>query len=631
MRYFWMFVLFCSLSCINLNVTWAQKPSVHAEVSSSTVNVEDIFRITFVINNPTGDVGIIKPNLADFILVGGPHQSSSRNIVVNGSKMTQEVSTNFTFVLKAKKAGTFQIKGGTVKVNGQSFQVAPITVKVLAGNNNRRSNSNPDDALDDFDRLQRQMQQQMRDLMRGFDEFEEPDNHPHPQQNNAELSIDKIDENIFLIAEVDKLHPYVGEQVNVTYKLYTRLGMNMRPMSMPQLNGFWAQDEEVSNPETPHQENYKGKRYNVFILRKSALFPQQSGSLTIDAVKAGGWVLVPQLTSGGFYRDQRVEKEISSAPVIVDVQALPPTNEQFKGAVGKFGISAQINQSTYTTDDLIQLTLAINGSGNLGLISAPEIDLPAGLSTIEPEIKDNFTEITPDFSGSRTFTYNISIEKPGIYTIPPIEFTYFDAADNQYKSLKTQAMTVNVTLGIGNNEISTAENKDLVKDIHNIITHTPSADNSSSFVLYKWYYWLTMLLACLSLLFLTKNRQRKANILDKYDDKAAGKVAAQRLSNATNALQAKDSNLFFVEISKAIWLYLSDRLQIPLKHLNKESLQKALHEKNIPEQFDKQTMSIIARCEMALYTPLGGQQQKETLAETYQLIESLEHLLNQKK
>jgi hypothetical protein len=342
-------------------------------------------------------------------------------------------------------------------------------------------------------------------------------------------------------------------------------------------------------------------------------------------------VLVPQRTAGGFYRDQRIEKEVSSAPVTLEVQALPSISVPFEGAVGKFSISAQINQSSFTTDDLMQLTLSINGSGNLGLITAPTLQLPNGMNTIAPEVKDNFTEITPDFSGSRTFTYNISVDKPGLYTIPPIEFRFFDVVDHQYKTLRTQPMNVNIAQGMGNKDETIEGRSDIIKDIRDIVTTPPTFGSGFNFVMYKWYYWLAMLLSTIAFLTFTKRRQRKINAVDKYDEKAASRVAAQRLTNARNALQTKNSRLFFEEISKAVWLYLSDRLQLPLKQLNKESLRAALKEKAIPEATAAQTLNLIAQCEMALYTPLGGQQQKETLATAADLIEALEQQFNQKK
>src|SRR5690606_21009482 len=106
---------------------------------------------------------------------------------------------------------------------------------------------------------------------------------PDPGANTSNsLGADNIDNNVFIVAEVDKTNPYVGEQVNVTYKLYTVLKMSMRPISGPQLKGFWAFDEELPDNMEPHQENYNGRRYNVFILRRTALFPQQTGNLQID-------------------------------------------------------------------------------------------------------------------------------------------------------------------------------------------------------------------------------------------------------------------------------------------------------------------------------------------------------------
>lgn len=618
MRYIHILLCFFTLLLTAPALSFAQGTRIQVELSDNNVYLNEVFYLTYSISGNSSGVRMQQPDLNDFTLLGTPSQSTGYNVVVVNGSMSRETITSFTYPLRAKRTGTFRIKGAGVRTqSGQTISAATATVTVRPGKRNR--------AEDEFSRIDR-LQKQLQDLMR-------EDMEPQPQQqqrpNYEDFTLDKINNNIFLKAEVDKLNPVVGEQVNVTYKLYTRLQMNMRPVAMPQLNGFWAQDVEISDPGTPHQENYQGKVYNVFTLRKTALFPQQSGTLRIDPFKASGWVNVFEKGNGGYY-DQRVNKELQSDVVELSVAPLPEPNGNFSNGVGSFTISSQVNQTQLSTDDVIQLVFTVNGTGNLGLITAPKITLPAGLNTIDPEVKDNIGEITPKLEGSRQFTYNITADTAGTYSIPEIGFTYFDIGTKTYKTLKTQAFTINVRQGSGS-KASTAVNKDTkMGDIHPIKTGTPEFNGKGTYALQQWYYWLIFAIPLITIAAMLFAAKRKSGENKQVYKPAANKIAEKRLSAAREALNKQETTLFYEEISKAIWLYLSDQLGIPLSSLNKQSVITELRARHFPEPTIQSILQQVEDCELALYTPSIGQQQQQALDKAIGLIAALENQFNQK-
>ncbi len=576
--------------------SFAQQAS--ARVSNSTVQVGQSFVLEYTIEGKFEKYEINKSLFKDFEILNGPFSSTMSSVVVNGRKLNHISKFSIQYEIAAKKAGNLNIpainitnaKGGTVRSN-------TVSIKVVGA------------------------------------QAQEP-NQKEPLQVYAEdLTADKIDQNLFIIAEVDKTNPYVGEQVNVTYKLFTILHMSMSPTSKPQLNGFWAYDEDIPENSEPHQENYKGRRYNVFILRKTALFPQQSGNLTIDPVKASGWVLVKEPDFWGSYQDVRVNKEVQSKPVSISVKALPAFDGHFSGGVGQLAIAQKLNKTNYTTDDLIQLTLTINGNGNLGLIAAPSIELPQGLSTIAPEIEDEVSEIMPKLLGYRQFTYNISAEAAGDYTIPPIAFSYYDDKEQRYQTLYTAPTTIHISEGKRSvADANATEDVSGLKDILPIKTKLPGFAAPTGFVLYEWYYWLLFLLPIIVVVFAVQNaRKKKQNAQNSPDKMAANTVAAQRLAAARAALTSGQHTAFFEETSKAIWLYLSEQLNIPLSHLKKDSLQNALSEKAIDAALIQKTLNQIEACEMALYTPLHMQEQEQVLTNAENIIAQFETYFNPKK
>lgn len=578
--------------------TFAQQVTARARVSSNAVQVNQPFLLEYALEGNIKSYELNSDLLKDFEILDGPIESSMNSFSFGsgsgGIKQTKTITIQYT--LAAKRAGNLSIPA--VKVTNSKGEVQRSNnVAIIAGGSPGQEPRRESIEL-------------------------------HP----SDLTADKIDQNLFIVAEVDNTNPFVGQQVNVTYKLYTILQMSMSPTSKPQLNGFWAYDENIPEPNEPHQENYKGHRYNVFILRKTALFPQQSGHLIIDPIKASGWVLVKEPDFWGSYQDTRVNAEVQNQPITIDVKPLPVFDGNFSGGVGQFTISQKLNKSNFNTDDIIQLTLSINGNGNIGLIAAPNIALPEGLSAIAPEIKDEITEIMPNLHGYRQFTYNISADAAGSYTIPAIAFSYYDTKEQQYQTIYSNPTTLQISEGKGNKENDENAINSNLKDVLPIKTQLPSFQKQNGYAPDHWYYWalfLASLIGTFVALRLLKNKSKKQT--DNIQKASANVEATIRLTAAKMALSQDQHTTFFEEISKAIWLYLSEQLKIPLSQLNKDNVKSALTSKDIDPALIQQTIQQIETCEMALYTPMQMQERAQTLSNTETLIASFENYFNSQK
>ena len=86
-------------------------------------------------------------------------------------------------------------------------------------------------------------------------------------------------------------------------------------------------------------------------------------------------------------------------------------------------------------------------------------------------------------------------------------------------------------------------------------------------------------------------------------NKKANKVARKRLQIAETYLKANNRDLFFEEIHKAMWGYLSDKLSIPVSNLTSDNARLELKEKNISESDVEEFMRIISVCEFARFAP----------------------------
>lgn len=546
---------------------FAQKGSATLTISSKVVEVGQPFMIEFKMEGSFKSYIIDESIFRAFEVVSGPIEFESYvGSIVGGSRSESKVAS-IRYQLSARQPGTYTFKPFTlIMSNGAQLQSNTETLKVLQG-----SGSHPAPA-------------------------------PDPSANTSNsLGADNIDNNVFIVAEVDKTNPYVGEQVNVTYKLYTVLKMSMRPISGPQLKGFWAFDEELPDNMEPHQENYNGRRYNVFILRRTALFPQQTGNLQIDPLSASGWVLVMEPNMWGAMREVRVNKTLESKPVPITVKPLPAYDgdASFSGGVGRFGVSASVEKSNFTTNDIIQLKVAVHGNGNLGLITAPELKLPEGLYSVPPETEDEITEIVPMLSGSRTFTYNISAEEEGNYTIPSLDFVYYDNSVHKYQLIKTQPINIYVAKGkvLAKSNASAAD-----ATMMDIITTMPVPQKKWESALGKWYYWAAWLLP--ALLFVSVKALRQTKGPGKPGRAAEQESVVQHLRRFN--LQGLSPDEASSVLAKELWRYLCIHCNLNELTATKENIQQTLTAQGMPADLVAEAISELEALEIVVYAPIGS-------------------------
>jgi hypothetical protein len=626
--------------------SFAQEISLSAEASATTMGIEDQIWVSFTVQNPQNLQSIANPAFPNFKVVNGPQKSRGSNVSINGNQVVQTESLTLSYLVQATKIGTFNIAPLRAKdAAGRDYQSNSLTIKVVNGSlaqQQRQQSNDPFAGFDPFDdpffngnggggdpfAAIRQQQAQMQQLMQQMMQQAQGSGGQNFGQNLPEVSEKELGKNIFIRVSVDKTKVNVGEQITATYKMYSRLAMQAQLSKLPSLNGFWTQDFDLPKDQKPQLETLNGVQYNTFTLKKSALFPQQTGTLTLDATEAQG---VARIADRANPYGKDVKFKLSSQPVYITVTALPikdqPTN--FGGAVGSFTLNSKIDKTTLSTDETVNLTLNISGSGNLKLIQAPQLQLPNGLDVFDPTITDTITGRSTTISGTKIISYSIAPRIVGDYEIPAIPFSYFNSKTNSYTTLYTSPVKLHVTQG-KNYKKEIAQNKSL-SDIHGILTQGLSKKHNAGTLLFSGAYWSMYVLPLLALLlfvFWRKRNEAETSNINLFRNKYANKVALRRLKTAKQFLDKKEIGSFYEEISKAIWLYLSDKLNIPLANLSKETALEALTNKQVSSTILDKMNRIIDDCEMALYAPSGAaQQMNNTYLETAQLIGELEETL----
>ncbi|GAA4468939.1 hypothetical protein GCM10023093_27520 [Nemorincola caseinilytica] len=653
-------------------MVYAQNVVFTAVAGATKMGIRDQVNVQYTIRDAQDLRTVTNPSDADFVIVGGPYQSQSSNTSISGNRVVTSQALTLTYTLQPRREGTFTIPPIVAKDGaGHSYQSNSVTIQVVAGSlaqqrPQQRGGFDPfSDGDDDITAMMRQMQQMQQMHMQQLQQRAQAARGQQPQQQpQAQADADppvndaEIKKDLFIKVTADKSKVRLGEQVTISYKLYSRVPMQVSISKLPTLNGFWAQDFDIPKQAKPTEEVVNGKKFQVFLLKKSALFPTQAGTLELDPAEAKGMARVVQQVRrkmsdlfdpfgagtlmmddpyfNNTYYNTMVYKDVpvhlQSAPVKIEVAPLPDKNkpESFSGAVGNFSITGKIDKRTLTTDDVATYTLDINGNGNLKLIEAPRPTLPNGLTTYDPVIIDTITGRSTTISGSKIVTYVITPQTPGDYTIPPVTLSYFDPQTGSYTTVQTNEVKLQVKPGKNYMSRKPDNNVSSYKDIHDILKQTPpELTFDSGPIMHKPGYWSLYVLPMALLAGYVVWRRRDEELSRDtvaLRKKRANKVAFQRLATTRTLLQQKDKKPFYEEISKAIWLYLSDKLSIPLSALSRETATEAMNSRKVPDDVQKRLEHVITECETSLYASGGLRTMNDTYEDAVKVISDLEDI-----
>ena len=421
-----------------------------------------------------------------------------------------------------------------------------------------------------------------------------------------------------MLATANKTTVHEQEAILLTYKLYSTVNLQQLNEDMPELTGFHTQEIDLPQKKVWSMEHYQGRNYNTLTWRQYVLFPQQTGKLEIPSVKFEG-IIAQRIASddpfdifyngGGF---EQVKKVIVAPKVNITVLPLPAKPANFSGGVGEFSLTSSINATEVKTNDAVTIKLTIKGSGNMKLLNTPEIKFPQDFEIYDPKVENQFETSSNGVTGTKTIEYLAIPRHAGSFTIPPVEFTYFDLKSNSYKTLKTQAYELKVAKGQGNADqvIADFTNKESVKvlgkDIRFIKLGDTSLTRKGDFffgtISYWMWYLIPFVLFVAFVIVYRKQAMENANVA-KVKTKKANKVATKRMKLAGKLLAENKKNEFYDEVLKALWGYISDKLNIPVSMLSKDNIEAELAKYGVSNELIADFIHALNECEFARYAP----------------------------
>lgn len=578
-----IFLLFTILAAWQVKA--ADKVRFVAEAADVVVSGDQV-RLVFTVNSQ--DIKDFRaPSIKGFDVLMGPSRSQQSSIQIINGKRTSNSSTAFTYILLAGSPGTYTIPAASVEVNGEKVFSNAISIKVLPQDQNSGNSGNNGGGSASSSRS---------------------------QAAGSRISANDL----FITATASKTTVHEQEAILLTYKVYTVVNLRQLYGKMPDLKGFHTQEVELPQQKTFTLEHYKGRNYNTTVWSQYVLFPQQTGKLEIPSITFDG-VVAQQTVSddpfdaffnGGGYVE--VKKKITTPKVVINVQPLPAKPAGFSGAVGEFKLASSINATDVKTNDAVTIKLTLSGTGNMKLIGTPEVKFPQDFEIYDPKVTDDYKLTNSGLTGTKTFEYLAIPRHAGNFTIPAVEFTYFDLKSNSYKTLKTEAYNLKVAKGQGNADqvISDFTNKESVKMLGKDIRFIKLGDSSlrpkgDFFFGTVGYYLCYLIPLLLFVVFVVIYRQKaleNANVA-KVKTKKANKVATRRMKLAGKLLAENKKNEFYDEVLKALWGYISDKLSIPVSQLSKDNIEAELTNYGVQEALIAEFIGVLNECEYARYAP----------------------------
>lgn len=561
---------------------WADDKTTFTAEAPDVVVSGDQFRLTYTVNtHKVKDFRV--PSIKGFDVLMGPSRMEQTNTQIANGKATSSKSIRFTYILMAYKEGKYEIPGATIVANGQSLTSNPVVIKVLP----------PDKANGEG----------------------EQGGSSRNQATDGKIT----NKDLFITATASKTNVFEQEAILLTYKVYTLVDLRSLHGDMPDMKSFHTQEVELPSKKLFTLEHYNGRNYNTTVWSQYVLFPQKTGKLEIPAITFEATIAQRIASADPFdaffngISEREIKKNIVTPKLVINVKSLPdgkPVN--FSGGVGDFSISSSINNQELKTNDAVTIQLVISGTGNLKLINTPEVGFPKDFEVYDPQTDNKFNLTREGLSGNKIIEYLAIPRHAGNFTIPPIEFSYFDLKSKSYKTLKTKSYTLNVKKGEGDADqiIADFTNKEdlqvLGKDVRYIKTGETNLIRKGEFffgsIAYYLWYIIPFAFFIIFIVVYRKKAIENANVA-KVRTKKANKVATKRMKNAGKLLSENQKEAFYDEVLKALWGYISDKLNIPVSQLSKDNIEEELIEYGVASELIKSFINTLNECEFARYAP----------------------------
>jgi len=583
-----------------LSTTLAAELNFSADVDRTTVGLGEQFQLTVTVEgtNVGGAPRPQVPAMDDFDQLGSTSSQSTNISFVNG-RMTQQNNISFIYFLSPKRVGDLTIPPFKLAFKGTTYETQPIAITVT-----KESQSPPPGR-------QRQQQQSPFGLP----------GRPQPRSSGRG--------DVRLTSSADRTSVYQGEQVTVTFVLYTQAQIgDLGIKEMPGFTGSWAEKLYDAKELNWRTSSYNGQRYNAATLKQVALFPTQSGELKIDKMTVSGQVVV----SGGFFFDSAEPFEASSDPITISVKPLPDAGKpkDFSGGVGDFKVTAALSGDSSVGGEPLTLMVSVAGTGNIGLVGQPELATISGVKVLSPEAKQTTRTSGGRVAGERTFNFPLIPTADGKFVIPEVTMGFFNPKIGSYYTQTTPRLEFVASGAAGRTPL--AETETGVKKLGADIVHikpayggeSPFARSHSPLALLGWLFYPAGLVIVGAGLLMGRHRRRLEQDRGYARRTRSSRLVKKGLAEATRLLERGDEREFHAALNRAVVRYVGDRFNLETSGMTGDQIQAELADRKVDEDTISNLLDLIASCDAARFSPgMARCTPKETLEKARVVLEKL--------
>ena len=591
-RLYVLFVLFVTfLVAAELNFS--------ADADRTTVGLGEQFQLTVTVEgtNIGGAPRPQVPALDDFDQLGSTSSQSTNISFVNG-RMTQQNSISFIYFLSPKRVGDLTIPPFKLSFKGTTYETQPIVITVT-----KESQAQPPG------------RQQQRQSPFGLPGRTQP-------RSSGRGSI-------LLTAAADRTSVYQGEQVTVTFVLYTQAQIgDLGIKAMPGFTGSWTQQLFDARELNWRNATLNGQRYSAATLKQVALFPTQSGEVKVDKMTVSGQVVV----SGGFFFDSAEPFEASSDPITVEVKPLPEAGkpQDFSGGVGDFKVTAALSGDSSVGGEPLTLTVKVTGTGNIGLVGEPKLSPISGVKVLSPETKQTTRTSEGQVAGERTFNYPLIPTADGKFVIPEITTGFFNPKTGSYYTQITPRLEFVASGATGRTPLTETESgvKTLGTDIAHIKPNfspaSPFVNRHSPIGNLVWFFYPAGVLVLGVGVLLGRHRRRMEEDRGYARRSRSSRLVKKGLAEATSLLAQGKEQEFFAALNRAVVRYVGDRFNLETSGMTGEQIQAELSSLSVAPDTVSNLLELIASCDSARFSPgMASCTPQETLNKARIVLERL--------
>ncbi|NQU34789.1 MAG: protein BatD [Bacteroidetes bacterium] len=561
--------------------------------AKQVAKVGERFRVVYEINQDADNFQ--SPNFGSLQVLSGPSTSTNSSVQYVNGKMTQSYSMTYTYIVQATQEGEVVISPATATVDRKQVQSNSIKIQIIntTGSQQGNTSANTNNKTKDPGVLQ--------------------------------------DDDVYIKASVSNANPFIGEQVILTYKIYTRVPVsNLMVKKLSSFQGFWSKSLLEENKQYQQDtEIINGEEYVVAVINKFAVFPQKTGKLTIEPTEMECTVQlrVQNKRKRGndpfedFFNDQffnrnvkNISTIIKSNTIVVNVKSLPQEGKPmgFNGAVGDFIFSSRIDKTKLIANDALTLTYTISGKGNLELINIPNVKFPVDFESFDPKVTSDIKTNSTGISGKKKFEFLAIPRNGGDFEIMPILLSYFNPSDNKYHTLSSEKYNILVekgeatSNGISYSSSAQEDIRFIGQDIQHIKLLPFSFSEHGKYLFLSTTFFIFLLLPIvimIILIIIVRRMDKLKSNVGLLKNRKANKVAKTRLRSAEKYMNAEDDKAYYDEIAQALWGYIADKFSLKQSELSIETVADMLKEKGVDELVTDSFINTLNNIEFARFAP----------------------------